>query len=128
MGSRDIFGPVHDLITKLPAFTKVIQVMPLNASDIKRNLRVEVHIFIPRKADTVIQECFKIHNILEREKRTFFLASSSTFPSQHTLYLYQPTTGYPVPSYHSPPQHHTHALGPLRMLCPLLVIPCSLGS
>ena len=102
--------------------------MPFNASDIKRNLRVEVHISIPRKADTVIQQCFKIHSILESEKSTFFLASSSTFPSRYTLHLYQPITGYPVPSYHSPPQHYTRALGPLHMLCPLLVIPCSLGS
>lgn len=47
----DIFGLVHDSVTKLPAFIKVIQAKPFNASDIKRNLRVEVHIFIPGKAD-----------------------------------------------------------------------------
>ena len=79
MESGDIFGLVHDLITKLPAFTKVIQVMPFNASDIKRSLRVEAHIFIPRKADTVIQQCSKIHNILEREQSNCFPASSSLF-------------------------------------------------
>lgn len=55
MGSGDIFGLAHDLITKLPAFTKVIHVKPFNASDMKRNLRNEVHIFIPGKADIVIQ-------------------------------------------------------------------------
>lgn len=42
---------VHDSVTKLPAFIRVIQAKPFNASDIKRNLRVEVHIFIPGKAD-----------------------------------------------------------------------------
>ena len=43
---------VYDSITKLPAFIEQgYKPRPFNASDAKRNLRVEVHIFIPGKAN-----------------------------------------------------------------------------